>query len=714
MDSSLDGAAGDSSKCSEMSVDEKRQLVYELSKQSHLAAEVLQAWSRQEILQILCAEMGKERKYTGLTKVKIIETLLKIVSEKNSGECEGKKRDSDCLPIQRNTKRQRKVDNPSRYVIPATNIVTSNNASGSCSSVNTKGESTTIYCKNLACRAVLRQEDSFCRRCSCCICRKYDDNKDPSLWLTCSSDPPFEGESCGFSCHLECAFNTEKSGLGKDKQSEGCCFYCVSCGKANSLLECWKKQLTIAKETRRVDVLCHRLFLVQKLLKSSTKYRNLCEVVDEAVKTLEADVGPLTGLPMKMGRGIVNRLHSGPDVQKLCSSALESLETIATTPPDVAALPSPRSSKMQQDCSYVLSNEISADTATTGSTKIRFEDVNATSLTVVLASNEIPSPPNIVHYSIWHRKVPEKDYPEKSTCTLFTPNTRFVVSGLAPASEYCFKVVSYSGTREMGVDEINVLTRSAEEGANCSSAVERSVSPLTNCSTLSSNPSSVEAESNNDYIVPKKPSSKNEDNNSPSVDESAAKRMKRTTDSDIVQIEKDVEQIVLLDDEEQEAVLDKTESETPVVVTTKSLVGNRNSSDASLPITPFRSDEIKNRQARIEISMKDNCNNGDHSANGGTESGLEHCVKIIRQLECSGHIDKNFRQKFLTWYSLRATSQEIRVVKIFIDTFIDDPMALAEQLIDTFDDRVSIKRSAVGGSGASAVVPSGFCMKLWH
>ncbi|XP_010447754.1 PREDICTED: VIN3-like protein 2 isoform X1 [Camelina sativa] len=714
MDSSHDGAAGDSSKCNEMSVDEKRQLVYELSKQTHLASEVLQAWSRQEILQILCAEMGKERKYTGLTKVKIIETLLKIVSEKNSGENEGKKRDSDSLPIQKNTKRQRKVDNPSRYVVPvpATNNVTSNNASGSCSSVNTKGEST-IYCNNLACRAVLRQEDSFCRRCSCCICHKYDDNKDPSLWLTCSSDPPFEGESCGFSCHLECAFKTEKSGLAKDKRSEGCCFYCVSCGKTNSLLECWKKQLTIAKETRRVDVLCYRLFLVQKLLKGSTTYLNLCEVVDEAVKCLEADVGPLTGLSMKMGRGIVNRLQSGPDVQKLCSTALESLETLKTTNPEVVAVPSPRSSKVQQDCSHVLSNEISADTATTGSTKIRFEDVNATSLTVVLASNDIPSPPNIVHYSIWHRKVPEKDYPEKSTCTLFTPNTRFVVSGLAPASEYCFRVVSYSGTREMGVDEINVLTRSAEEGANCSSAVERSESPLTNCSTLSSNPSSVEAESNNDYIAPKRPL-KNDLNNSPSVDESAAKREKRTTESEIVQIENNVEEIVLLEEEEeQEAVLDKnrSRSETPVLTTTTNLVSNRNNSDASLPITPFRSDEIKNRQAR-----KDNCNNGDHSANGGSESGLEHCVKIIRQLECSGHIDKTFRQKFLTWYSLRATSQEIRVVKIYIDTFIDDPMALAEQLIDTFDDRVSIKRSAVGGGsgGASAVVPSGFCMKLWH
>ncbi|KAJ0251729.1 VIN3-like protein 2 [Hirschfeldia incana] len=637
MDSSLDGAAGDSSKCSQMSVDEKRQLVYELSKQSHLATEVLQAWSRQEILQILCAEMGKERKYTGLTKVKIIEALLKIVSEKNSGEYDEKKKkkkksDTECLPVERNTKRQRKVDEPTRYVASTSN----NNASGSCSSVNTKGEekNTTTYCNNLACRAILREGDSFCRRCSCCVCLKYDDNKDPSLWLTCSSDPPFEGDSCGFSCHLECAFKSEKSGLASGG-GDRCCFYCVSCGKQNSLLECWKKQLTIARETRRVDVLCYRLLLVQKLIKgSSSKYQNLCEVVDEAVKILEADVGTLTGLPTKMGRGIVNRLQSGPDVQKLCSDALESLQTLETKPPPPAALTSPM---------------------------IRFEDVNATSLTVILASNEVvTSPSNIVHYSVWHRKVTEKEYQEKSTCTLFTPNARFVVSGLAPASEYCFKVVSYTGTRELGVDEISVLTRSPEEE-------ERSESPLTNCSTLSSNPSSVEAE-----------------------------------------------RVVLLDEEEEEeeeeAVPDKNgEALVPVTKT-------RNSSDASLPITPFRSDETKNRQGRNGKSVKENGNtNGDHhSANGGSESGLEHCVKIIRQLECSGHIEKEFRQKFLTWYGLRATPQEIRVVKIFIDTFADDPVALAEQLVHSFSDRLLSKRSAVGGGGASAVVQSGFCMKLWH
>ncbi|CAH8361979.1 unnamed protein product [Eruca vesicaria subsp. sativa] len=59
-----------------------------------------------------------------------------------------------------------------------------------------------------------------------------------------------------------------------------------------------------------------------------------------------------------------------------------------------------------------------------------------------------------------HReRVPREVY----FCTLFTPNARFDVSGLAPASEYCFKVVSFSGTRELGVDVINVMTRSPEE-----------------------------------------------------------------------------------------------------------------------------------------------------------------------------------------------------------------------------------------------------------
>ena len=94
------------------------------------------------------------------------------------------------------------------------------------------------------------------------------------------------------------------------------------------LCRCWRKQLMMAKETRRVDILCYRVSLSQKLLNGTKKYQKLYEIVEEAVKKLEAEVGPLTGLPVKTARGIVNRLSSGPEVQRLCALALESLDSV--------------------------------------------------------------------------------------------------------------------------------------------------------------------------------------------------------------------------------------------------------------------------------------------------------------------------------------------------------------------------------------------------
>ena len=84
----------------------------------------------------------------------------------------------------------------------------------------------------------------------------------------------------------------------------------------------------VAKDTRRVDILCYRVSLSQRLLEGTEMYQKLYEIVDEAVKKLEPDVGPLTSSPVKIGRGIVNRLSSGPEVQKLCGSALESLDSL--------------------------------------------------------------------------------------------------------------------------------------------------------------------------------------------------------------------------------------------------------------------------------------------------------------------------------------------------------------------------------------------------
>jgi hypothetical protein len=74
---------------------------------------------------------------------------------------------------------------------------------------------------------------------------------------------------------------------------------------------------------------------------------------------------------------------------------------------------------------------------------------------------------------------------------------------------------------------------------------------------------------------------------------------------------------------------------------------------------------------------------------GSLENNYEYCVKIIRWLERDCHIQKDFHQKFLTWFSLRATSQEWRIVRVFVDTMSDDLASLVGQLDDTFSDRSS-------------------------
>ncbi|KAF8407331.1 hypothetical protein HHK36_006458 [Tetracentron sinense] len=232
MDSSFEGFILDPSKCSKLTMEEKRELVYEISKWSHGAPEMLQSWSRQELLQILCAEMGKERKYTGLTKFKIIDHLLRILSEKKCMKrVTGAGAEPQTSPAnsQSTSKRPRKANHPSRLPIVENRFFISN-GDGDLGNA--------LYCQNSACRATIFQEDRFCKRCSCCICYQYDDNKDPSLWLVCSSEPPHQGDSCDMSCHLECALKHERAGIVKDGHQERLdgSFYCVSCGKVNDLL----------------------------------------------------------------------------------------------------------------------------------------------------------------------------------------------------------------------------------------------------------------------------------------------------------------------------------------------------------------------------------------------------------------------------------------------------------------------------------------------
>lgn len=137
-----------------------------------------------------------------------------------------KKQDSKkvCSSNQSSKKQHRKGENPTR-LLPMPD------------QSSDFGRANSWICKNSACRAVLSIDDTFCRRCSCCICHLFDDNKDPSLWLVCTSESA-QGDSCGLSCHIECAIQHEKVGVvdhGQLMQLDGG-YCCATCGKVTGIL----------------------------------------------------------------------------------------------------------------------------------------------------------------------------------------------------------------------------------------------------------------------------------------------------------------------------------------------------------------------------------------------------------------------------------------------------------------------------------------------
>jgi hypothetical protein len=105
-------------------------------------------------------------------------------------------------------------------------------------------------------------------------------------------------------------------------------YCCSSCRKMTSLLGSWRKQLLVAKDARRVDVLCQRLSLAHRLLDGTIRYGEQHEIVDKAAKKLEEEIGPLAEAASKCVRGIVSRLSYGLDVQQLAREALEAADLL--------------------------------------------------------------------------------------------------------------------------------------------------------------------------------------------------------------------------------------------------------------------------------------------------------------------------------------------------------------------------------------------------
>ncbi|XP_060199072.1 protein VERNALIZATION INSENSITIVE 3-like isoform X1 [Lycium barbarum] len=569
MESALSGLVLDPCKFSQLSMEEKRQLVHEISQCPEDAPEILSSLTRKELLEIICAEMGEERKYSGYTKFKMIDHLLKLVSCKsntNTGSAfkRQRKEEYQCQPSVQNDVANWEMESKT----PA------------------------LLCHNLACKATLERDDVFCKRCSCCVCHQYDDNKDPSLWLTCDSDSQDETKPCGLSCHLKCALEHEQSGILKNcinPKLDGD-FYCVSCGKVNGLMRTLRKQLMTAKEARRVDVLCLRISLSHKILEKTEKYKALLEVVESAVEMLNNEVGPLALASEKMDRRIVNRLSCGTAVQKLCGSALEAFDSL-----------------FPNQYSNHMNNEEPPMTC-----RIHFKEQSPSKVTIVFEYDDRMLK-ELMGFKLWYRKSTANKYPDEATFIALSPVKKFKLDGLDPSTQYFCKVSFFSKAATLGVQEVKWVTPE----------VHREKDNVTIDSTLMH----AESMSSNDNKLP-------------------------TYD--------------------------------PMLVPLASPI-------SSAPATPCQTDGSKEVQLSGIGKVK--------------ESDYEYSVGIIRKLEHEGLIETDFRKKFLTWFSLKATTQERKVVRVFIDTFVDDHSSLAGQLMDTFMDEICREQKADLHA---------LCSRFWH
>lgn len=235
-------------------------------------------------------------------------------------------------------------------------------------------------------------------------------------------------------------------------------------------------------------------------------------------------------------------------------------------------------------------------------------------------------------------------------CVVHQPETRSTIQVLEPETEFCLRVVAFNEEGDLDESELEFSTLK-DDGDDEAGNRQR---PLTNSTNCLCNPSLPEDESNND----------NTEVESELEDERLVKRK--------------------VNEIEGRDVL----------------------------ITPCRRDTSKGKQEGNKRSKSRTATaNEKPETNGlGGDNDLGHIVKTIRCLEQEGHIDKSFRESFLTWYSFRATHREARVVKLFVETFTDDLSSLGQQLVHTFSECILSKRSSATGG----VVPAGICLKLWH
>lgn len=374
-----------------------------------------------------------------------------------------------------------------------------------------------------------------------------------------------------------------------------------------------------------------------------------------------------------------------------------------------------------------------------------FEEVTSSSVVIVLIELTSVSSDDIKGYKLWYCKTREEMHSKEPVCVFPRSQRRILISNLQPCTEYSFRIVSYTENGDLGHSEAKCFTQSVElihknpnsvAVSDCNEEIpQREGSSGARKEVLHKNSRDVESDSGFkvrdlgkilrlawaqergclDGVCGadlRKCCGVSQVTKPETSLQDKVPSASRQLDLNVASVPDLNEAAVPPRDEDNGCTLGRA-VEADGIARSHGSGESENWAHGAIvevPAVDSRAELFRKRPASATEETHD-CDStlingspfGIRDGSGCLDENFEYCVKIIRWLECEGYIKQEFRLKLLTWFSLRSTEQERRVVNTFIQTLIDDPSSLAGQLVDSFSDIVSSKRPR-----------NGFCSKLWH
>lgn len=381
--------------------------------------------------------------------------------------------------------------------------------------------------------------------------------------------------------------------------------------------------------------------------------------------------------------------------------------------------------------------------------KFVFEEVTASSVKIILIEMSNICSEDIKGYKLWYYKSRDEPHTKDPVSVFPRSQRRILISNLQPCTEYTFRIISYTDKGDLGHSEAKCFTKSIEIiQNNPSSSVamnHKKDNPQTGGNSSGSKMELNATTTNSGFMVrdlgkilrftwaqeqgysefccaDMKNCCGQSEMSKPKIPEAQLPSDSRGLDLNVVSVPDLNEELTPPFESSRDegngcTLLQAVEADDDAAShdLEKNGLARSHGSGDSQTWARGPTGEVSAVDSRVKVGRKRiaSANEETHDCDSTLINGsplrvsegsrsldenFEYCVKIIRWLECEGHIKKEFRLKLLTWFSLRSTEQERRVVNTFIQTLSDDPSSLAGQLVDSFSDIISSKRPRNGFS----------------